>query len=417
MKEMNVYSKRKECAICSNCNLDTILDYGAVTLAGFFPKSDELDNIKKYDLSLQYCRRCHLMQTNSTVDADVLFKDYRYLSSIGLQKHFNEYTEFLASRFLLDGNSKVIEFGSNDGVLLRPMMDKGVNIVGFEPSDNISKIAISRGCNVINDYFSINTVRQYCEESDYDLVTSSNCFAHIDDIHSVVKGIKYVLKNDGHFSFEVHYGKNIIEEVQYDNVYHEHIYYYTVTSLKSLFEMHSMTIVDVIEIPIHAGSIRVIVKNSEEKYNNKIVNILNDEEVLGITSVSYYENFKSNVFRHKQELYNTLMQLKNEGYSIGAYGASGRANILCNFGQLDEKIIDYIIDESPERCNRFINNIPIYSLDKIDPKSDYILVLAWNYSNMIISKLEDKYSFKYIIPFPDTRIISTTDELNYINLL
>ncbi len=414
---MEEYNKRKKCAICGNDKLTTILDYGDVPLAGFFPKYNELNDIKKYNLGLLYCNKCHLMQTNSTINSDFLFKDYRYLSSVGLQKHFNEYTKFLIDRFNLNSNSKVIEFGSNDGVLLRPMQDEGINIIGFDPSDNVSKIAVDRGCNVINDYFNINTVEKYCKESDYDLITSSNCFAHIDDIHSVVKGIKYVLKSDGYYSFEVHYGKNIIEESQYDNVYHEHIYYYTINSLKNLFEIYDMTIVDVIEMPIHAGSIRVIVKNIKEEYNSRINKILNDEEKLGITSISYYEKFKNNVIEHKKEIYDTLLKLKSEGNKIGAYGASGRANILCNFCNIDDSIIDYIIDESPERYNRFINNIPIYNSDRLDSKSDYILIFAWNYSKMIMSKLVDKYNFKYIIPFPNIRIISNIDELNNENTL
>ena len=414
---MNEYKKRERCAICGASELETILDYGDVPLAGFFPKGNERTSIKKHNLGLQYCSSCHLMQTNSTINADILFKDYRYLSSIGLQKHFNEYAKFLIDRFSLDAESKIIEFGSNDGVLLRPMMDEGINIVGFEPSDNISRVAIKRGCNVINDYFNLDTVKEYCEESSCDLVTSSNCFAHIDDIHSVVKAVSYILKEGGHYSFEVHYGKNIIEESQYDNVYHEHIYYYTVNALKNLFEIYNLTIIDVIEMPMHAGSIRVIVKNCKEEYNDKIIQVLNDEKRLGITSISYYEKFRKNVMAHKTEIHNTITHLKNSGYKIGAYGASGRANILCNFCELDETLIDYIIDESPERYNRFINNIPIYDAGKIDSTTDYILIFAWNYSKMIMSKLVDKYDFKYIIPFPKIRIISNINELDCDNTL
>ena len=409
---MKEYNKRIKCAICHNQKLDTILDYGDIQLAGNFPTYDEINYVKKYNLELQYCSNCHLIQTNSTINADTLFKDYRYLSSIGLQNHFNEYANFLSDRFNLNSDSKILEIGSNDGVLLEPMMNKGLDIVGFEPSDNISKIAIDRGCNVIHDYFSFDTIKKYCKKSDYDLITSSNSFAHINDIHSVVKGINYALKNDGHFIFEVHYGKNIIEETQYDNVYHEHIYYYTVNALKNLFEPYDMTIIDVIEMPIHSGSIRVTVKNIKEEYNDKIINILNDEIDLGMTSIDYYENFKNNVISHKLEIYDTLIKLKNEGYTIGGYGASGRANTLCNFCGIDNKIIDYIIDESPERYDRFINGIPIYHPDKIDASTDYMVIFAWNYSEMIMSKLVNKYDFKYIIPFPTVVVISNIDELN-----
>ena len=415
---MEEYKKRVECAICdTGDNLETIIEYGDVPLAGFFPREDEMYNVKKYDLALQYCTKCHLMQTNSTIDPDVLFKDYRYLSSIALQNHFDNYSDFLIKKFQLDINSKVLEFGSNDGVLLKPMLERGIDIIGFEPSDNVSKISVYKGCKVINDYFNIDKAKEYCGESVYDIVTSSNCFAHIDDIHSVVDGISYVLKKGSHYVFEVHYGKNIIEECQYDNVYHEHIYYYTLSSLKNLFESHDMTIIDYVELPIHAGSIRVTVKNEKIDYNDKILSVFKMEQEIGITSLSYYENFKNDVSKHKEEIYDKLISLKSEGYNIGAYGASGRANILCNFCNLGENIIDYIIDESPERYDRYINNIPIYNPQKIDTESDYILIFAWNYSKMIISKLVDKYDFKYIIPFPEIRCVNNVEELENKNTL
>jgi SAM-dependent methyltransferase len=414
---MLVYNVRKKCAICGSVELHNILDYSDVPLAGHFPKKEELENINKYHLALQYCDNCNLMQTNSTINADVLFKDYRYLSSVGLQNHFNAYTEFLIDKFNLDANSHVLEFGSNDGVLLKPMLDKGINIIGFEPSDNISKIAIERGCNIINDYFNIEKAKEYCVESKFDLVTSSNCFAHIDDIHSVVEGINFVLKDGGDYVFEVHYGKNIIEELQYDNVYHEHIYYYNVNALKHLFDSYNMTIVDVMELPIHSGSIRLTVKNAKVDIPSNVLEFLNNEKEIGMTSLDYYKEFSNEVMKHRKDIRELLVTLKKEGKKIGAYGASGRANILCNFCDLDDTLIDYIIDESPERYNRFINNIPIYDKDKIDADSDFILIFAWNYSKMIMGKLVDKYDFKYIIPFPIIHIVESVEELENIKTL
>lgn len=414
---MSVYKKRTKCAVCGSEDLHTILDYGEVPLAGFFPKKEQLNDINKYHLGLQYCGDCHLMQTNSTIDADELFKDYRYLSSVGLQKHFNEYSDFLIEKFRLNSTSRVLEFGSNDGVLLKPMLDKGIDIVGFEPSDNVSKIAIEKGCNVINDYFNIDKAKEYCSESNYNLVTASNCFAHIDDIHSVVEGVKYVLKPDGHFVFEVHYGKNIIEESQYDNVYHEHIYYYSINALKRLFDYYNMTIVDVVELPIHSGSIRVTVKNAKLFTPINVLDFINNEEKIGMTSLDYYKEFSNDVMKHKSDIRELLVKLKSEGKKIGAYGASGRANILCNFGDLDDSLIDYIIDESPERYNRFINGIPILNSTEIDSESDYILIFAWNYSRMIMSKLVDKYDFKYIIPFPTINIVNGLEDLDNLNTL
>lgn len=412
---MSEYKKRKECAICGNESLITIIDYGKVPLAGFFPKKEELNDIKKYDLGLQYCDVCNLMQTNSVIDANHLFKDYRYMSSVSLQNHFNQYAKYLVDKFKLDDTSKVIEFGSNDGVLLKPLMDLGINCAGFEPSDNISKLAIEKGCNIIKDYFNDMTALKHGLNNQIDLVTSSNTFAHIDDIHSVVKGIKAILKKGGHYIFEVHYGKNIIEEIQYDNVYHEHIYYYTIHSLDYLFRMYDMTIVDVEEISLHAGSIRVTVIN--DVLENQLNEIL-EEKKIGINNIEYYQEFANKVSNHTEDLFFFLKMLKKNKIKIGAYGASGRANILCNYIGIDDSMIDYIIDESPERNGRYINNIPILDKDKIDENTDYIVIFAWNYSKMIIEKLEKAgYKFKYIIPFPHVRIVESLEDVIEDNTL
>lgn len=409
---MNEYKKRLKCAICGNEEFITVLNYGDVPLAGFFPKEEQLNDIKNYELSLLYCSTCHLLQTNSIVDADYLFKDYRYLSSVSLQKHFNEYAKYLIENFNLNKDSKVLEIGSNDGVLLKPLNDLGIPALGFEPSDNVSKLAISRGCKIIHDYFNYDNVKKYFNKNEYDLITSSNTFAHIDDIQSVVKGIHYTLKDNGCFIFEVHYGKNIVEELQYDNVYHEHIYYYTLTALNYLFSMNNMTIINVDEISLHSGCIRVTIINNIVPMNNKINDFLLNEKKLDIDNPKYYENFKNRVLKHQEELKTLLIDLKSNGHSIAGYGASGRANMLCNFNGIDNHLIDYIIDESPERYNRYINNIPILNSDKINPNTEYMVIFAWNYSKMIISKLIDKYNYKYIIPFPEIKIVSHMDEIN-----
>jgi len=417
---MNEYKIRKKCAICDNKKLTTIVDYGNVPLAGFFPKKEELNDIKRYNLSLQYCNNCHLLQTNSVIDANILFKDYRYMSSVSLQKHFNEYAKYLYDKFNLNKKSKVLEFGSNDGVLLKPLMDLGVPVKGIDPSLNISKLAIEKGCDVIIDFFNVDTARKLYKKNSLDLVTSSNTFAHIDDIHSVVEGLHYCLKENGHFIFEVHYGKNIIEELQYDNVYHEHIYYYTIHALNILFKKHNMQIVNVDEIPLHSGSIRVIVINKpllDKDINGNLLDMIKKEKNIGITNMNYYDNYNNSVNLHKTELLDLLKNIKSQNKKIGAYGASGRANILCNFLGIDNTLIDYIIDESPERNGRFINNIPILDKEYIDPNSDYIIIFAWNYSKMIISKLVDKYDYKYIIPFPDICIVDSNEDIDKNNTL
>ena len=410
-----IYKVREKCGICGNKKLDTIIEYNEIPLAGDFPSKDELSIERKYDMNLQFCDECTLLQTNSVIDAKTLFLDYRYMSSIGLTKHFTGVANFLKERFNLSESSKIVEIGSNDGVLLKPLQDLGLKPIGFEPAINISQIAKDKGCEVINDFFNEENGVKYIGENCVDLMVSNNCFAHIDDIHSIVKGVNRLLKKDGHFVIEVHYVKNLIEQLQYDNSYHEHIYYYSLTALNILFSKFGMTIVDFEEIPIHAGSIRVMVKNSFEAKTDKVMNKLNEEHTLGLTELPYFQQFATNVKNHIKMINDEIVNLKKEGYKIVGYGASGRANMLCNLCNLTPDLIDYIVDESPERCGRYIagKHIPIVSKEHLlndTIKPDYVFIFAWNFSKMIIEKLEGN-NFKYIIGFPHLQIVSNYDEL------
>ncbi len=406
---MNEYKTRVKCAICDNTNLISVIDFGNVPLAGNFPKNEsEIAIEQKYHLCLLFCEKCGLLQTNSIVDSDFLFRDYRYLSSIGLSKHFSDVANLYKQKFALSQTSNVLEIGSNDGVLLQPFDALTIPAIGFEPSYNVSEIAKKKGCNVINDYFNEDNAIKYLKPESYDLIIANNCFAHIDDINSIVKGVKVALKKKAFFVIEVHYLKNLIEENQYDFVYHEHLYYYSLISLNSLFAKHKMSIVDFDEIPIHSGSLRVYIKNVESETSAKVDTRLQLELENGISSIEYYKNFATNVFKHINSLKESLLQLKQSGATIAGYGASGRANMLLNMCQLTTNIIDFVVDDSPERCNRFIAgvHVPIVSYEVlIEKQPEYIVIFAWNYAEMIMKKLENT-TFKFILPFPEFKIVN-----------
>lgn len=400
---MSTYKKRVECASCSNKNLLSILDYNEVPLAGYFPSKDEVEQEELYSLCILFCDKCFLVQTDSIIDADKLFKDYRYMSSIGLSKHFNGVAKYLKEKFNLDEDSSVVEIGSNDGVLLKPLLDNGIKAIGFEPAVNISKIARDKGVDVITDYFNESTASKYLEASSVDLFVSNNCFAHIDDIKSLIRGIKSSLNKDGHFVFEVSYLKDLIQKNQYDNIYHEHIYYYSLIALNNLFAPFEMTIVDFDLIPIHSGSIRVIVKNGIHKKPDKVEKFLSDEVAIGMDNFAWFENFSKEVKRHTGVIKSKIKELKESGLKLVGYGASGRANMTCNICNLTKDDIAFIVDESPERIGRFIpgSKIPIVSKEHLlNSDADCIVIFAWNFADMIKSKLTG-INYKFVVFFPE----------------
>lgn len=400
------YKSRTNCAICNNTNLKSIIDFEEISLAGNFPTKEEMYDCRKYSLSLKYCDVCNLVQTDSIIDSDYLFKDYRYMSSIGLSKHFFSVANTYQQKFNLNSTSKVLEIGSNDGVLLKPFMDLGISCVGFDPSVNISNIAKQKGCSVIVDYFNKKTAIKYLKQNDYDLICSNNCFAHIDDIHSILEGVSYCLKQDGYFVIEVHYLKNLIEQLQYDFIYHEHLYYYSLSSLNHLFNLHGLSIIDFEEISIHSGSIRVYASKNKQ-INEKVKLKLDFEKNIGITNFKYFQDYSIKVKNHINTLKLTIKNIKDKGFTIAGYGASGRGNALMNMCKFNKNDISFVIDESPERYNRYIGgtDIPIFNKEYlINNKPDYLLIVAWNYSDTIMEKLKTQ-SLKYIIPFPDVKLI------------
>jgi len=397
------YKKRTECACCKNKQLTHITFLGNVPLAGNFPKQSELSEVKQYDLSLQFCNNCKLVQTDSIIDSDLLFKDYRYMSSIGLSNHFKDVALLYKERFNLSKQDKILEIGSNDGVLLQPLMDLGLDVIGIEPAVNIANVAIDKGCNVVNDYFNGDTAAKYFTEK-FDLIIANNCFAHIDDIRSVIEGIKCVLKEDKYFVIEVHYLKNLIDELQFDFIYHEHLYYYSINALNNLFKQFNMTIVDFDEIDIHSGSIRVYIKNTLETLSEKVQIRIDEEIQSGLTDINYFKNFGTRIEEHVIAIQNKVKQLKDANYKIAGYGASGRGNMLLNICKLTNSDIQYIVDESPERVNRYVAgvNIPIVSKESLlTDTPDYIFILAWNYFDAINEKILQLglRNVKYILPF------------------
>ena len=407
---MDGYSKRLSCGSCGSDSFETILDLGDVPLAGYFPTKEQLKDESKYPLSLVVCKKCKLVQTDSVINPQLLFEDYRYLSSIGLSNHFNEVANILDDRYSVKGKN-ILEIGCNDGVLLEPLKKLGAIVEGVDPAVNVVKLARDKGLDVHNNYFNDTTFGGDDFGSKYDLVVSNNTFAHIIDVKSVIRGIHHVLKPGGDFVFEVHYLKSLIEGKQWDNVYHEHIFYYSITALRNMFQKHNMTLVDFEEIPIHSGSIRVTVTNRNTYESPKVLDRI-ELESQTIGKVSYLKKYGDDVKKHISEFNETIEKLSRK-YTIAGYGASGRANMFCSLTNISKDIVKFIVDESPERCGRYIANteIPIVDVETLKNSDvDLLIIFAWNYSKMIIEKTQFK-KFKYLVAFPKVQVVDTYEEL------
>jgi len=404
------YTKRKYCAGCDDTDFLSVLSLGEVPLAGVFPLKEELEIENKYPLNLLFCKKCSLVQTDSFIEPQILFEDYRYISSVGLSNHFKEVASILDDGYDVKGKN-ILEIGCNDGVLLEPLSKLGANVEGVDPAKNIVKLAKDKGLIVYEEYFNDETFGGEEFKSKYDLVLSNNTFAHIPDIQSVVRGVKHVLKPNGDFIFEVHYLQSLIDGKQWDNIYHEHIYYHSITGLDNLFQKYGMTIVDFEEIPIHSGSIRVTVSNRNTYKSTKVLDRI-ELESKTITNVEYLRSYGEDVRNHITNFNNTIKELQ-KNHTIAGYGASGRANMFCNLTDLNSNIVKFIVDESPERCGRYIANtdIPIVDVETLKNSDvDLLIIFAWNYSKMIIEKTQFK-KFKYLVAFPTIQIVDTYEEL------
>lgn len=410
---MKDYQVRTECASCGGTDIKTILDLKEVPLAGYFPTAEEREKELKYKLELKFCLNCYLVQTDSMIAPDILFKDYRYLSSVSLTKHFKSYASWLDQHYGVK-EKQILEIGSNDGVLLSPLKELGANAMGIDPAVNVVEVARKRGLTVINDYFSTDAIEKYDLTAKFDYIISNNAFAHITDITGVVKGLQLALKQDGFFIFEVHYLEKLISEKQWDNIYHEHIYYYSLNALKNLLAPYGLVIVDFLEIPIHAGSIRVVAQKKENpKLSEAVTKQFQKEIDLGLTSLSFYKDYAVEVSEHIVAFKALLAEEHKKGKKIAGYGASGRANMFCNILGMSSKDVAFIVDESPERCGRYIANtdIPIVSKEHLlQSDIDTVIIFAWNYSKMIIEKLTEQ-GYTYIVAFPFPQQVKHYEEL------
>lgn len=421
-KQIGEFKHYTSCRFCSSLNLIPVINLGYVPLAGGFIKKTEIKNIKQterfYPLELCFCSNCYLLQTNNVISRDTLFKDYYYYSSAikTLVGFFESISLELQNLYSHTNKRFIVEIGCNDGTLLKLIEKKGFKVLGIDPAANIVKPLIKKGFPIINDYFSENLGKQISSQhGKADVIISFNTLAHIEDMHDVIRGTKILLKKDGFLTFGVHYLGNLIEEVQYDMIYHEHQYYYSFMALKKLFDMHNMEIYDVKSINIHAGSMVYYVQNKKygkRKISKNVKQLIKKEEKLNLHKIETYLFLSKRIQKTKNDLIRLLVDLKNKNKSIVGYGASGRGTTIMNYCGLTKEIIDYVVDDAPAKHGKFAPGTHhlIYPSSMLDGKKrpDYVILFAWPFIDEIKKRKKDylKNGGKFIVPLPRVKIVA-----------
>lgn len=403
------YRTRTTCRGCGSNNLQMLIDYGLMPLAGGFMKPEDIatHNIA-YPLRLVRCTDCTLMQVLDTVPPEKIFSQYSYASSTTrtLIDHFSVMGPEIVKAFSAQGKL-VVEFGCNDGVLMRPLLQAGAIAVGVDPSDVAFLASQDQGWPLIKNYFNETIAEQIkTQYGQARIVVGNNVFAHVDDIHAIVRGVTTLLEDDGVFIFEVHYQGNLVNTVQFDTVYHEHICYYSLLSLGSLLAQHDLKVIDVKRIPIHAGSIRVIAarENTKHSISARVHKMLELEKTLDIN------RFVQQVHARRTSMRKLIGDLKEAGRRIVAYGAAGRMTIMLNYCGLGSEMIEYVLDMSPLRYGKIVPGVlvPIVPPQVFHSAlPDYAIMTAWNYEPEIVSKEQKflKQGGRFIVPLPEIRIV------------
>lgn len=404
------------CRICGNKDLKQFLSLGTTPLANSFLKKEELDEKEeKYPLNLVFCDKCKLVTLSHVVDAEKMFSNYVYVTSTTktFRDHFTKMGMDLAEEFGLDDGSLAVDIGSNDGVLLSGFKSKGVKVVGVEPAANIAKIAELNGVPTINDFFGSSSVLKIVgKHGKADVVTATNVFAHINDIKTVLKNVKYLLKEDGVFVIEIQYFMDTIKTMNFDNVYHEHLSYFTLTSLKNLFEMNGMNIFKVEHVDTHGGSLRVFIQKNGgfREPDSSVKEFLVNEEKMGVDDFKMYESFGKKVYDAKEVLVNHIKTMTRQGKKIAAYGAPAKGNTLLNFCGIGNDAISYVVEDNPLKVGLYTpgTRIPVVSSEALDKeKPDVVLILAWNFAKEIMekNKKHKERGVQFIVPLPEPRIV------------
>lgn len=393
---LNHYATK--CRSSESVNIKPVLSLGLSPLANNLLNSKN-DIEELYPLEITFCPDSYNCQLSYIVPANKMFDNYLYVSSTTktFRNHFEKAADEYITRYKLNSSSFVVDIGSNDGIALKPLKEKGIKTVGVEPAKNIADLANKNGITTINDYFNKNVVEKIIKDhGKADIITASNVFAHSDKLKQIAMNAFDLLKQDGTFIIEVQYLLDTIKDLTFDNIYHEHVNYWCVTSLNLFFKNLGLTISDVEHINTHGGSIRVYIRNKADYVKKSVDDFLRTEEEFGLKKYETYIEFAKRVEQAKQNVISNIRMIKNRGYTLAGYGSPAKATTALNYYGISTDEIDYIIEDNDLKHNKFVPGvkIPIVSKDKIKENPPHlVIVMAWNFVEEIKKNNQDLIQF------------------------
>jgi len=394
----------------------TFVDLGMSPLCESYLSADQLNQMEPfYPLHVHVCDRCFLVQLQEYVRPECIFSEYAYFSSYSDSwlAHANAYTQKMTERIGLDLNSLVVELASNDGYLLQYFMANGIPALGIEPAANVAQVAIQKGVPTLVKFFNEDVARQLAAENKYaDLLLGNNVLAQVPDLNGFVAGMKILLKPHGVITMEFPHLLRLMEQKQFDTIYHEHFSYFSFFTAQRIFAAHGLTFFDVEELTTHGGSLRIYARHAEdlsEEVSSRVDDLCAREQALGLDRVETYQLFARQVEAAKRNLLDFLVEVKRTGKSIVGYGAPGKGNTLLNYCGIRQDFIDYTVDRNPHKQGKFLpgSHIPILAPGRIqETKPDYVLILPWNLKDEIMHQLSyvREWGGKFVVPIPDVEV-------------
>jgi SAM-dependent methyltransferase len=349
-----------------------------------------------YPLHVKVCGRCFLVQLPDTCSSEHIFSDYAYFSSFSDSwlLHARTYAEKMVSEFGIDRHSQVVEIASNDGYLLKNFVEKGIPVLGVEPAKNVAQAAIQLGVPTVTQFFGLQTAQELVEKGYLaDLLIGNNVLAHVPDLNDFIDGLKVVLKPSGVLSMEFPHLLRLVEENQFDTIYHEHFSYFSFLTVSNIFAGHGLKLFDVEELSTHGGSLRIYGCHLEDRtrqISDRARRLIASEEEKGFKRIEFYRAFQEKVVRTKFDILSFLINVKTDGKTVCAYGAPAKGNTLLNFCGIGTDFIDYTVDRNPHKQNHFLpgSQIPIHSPERIrQTRPDYLLILPWNLKDEIMEQM------------------------------